>query len=113
HGFLYDGSNFSTLDYPGSDETYLAGIDGENIVGRYRDMDYDNHGFIYNGGVFSILDYPDAYDTYTLGIDGDNIVGHYKDSSGEHGFLYTIPEPSTIILLGLGAVMLRKRKRRK
>jgi len=51
-------------------------------------------------------------------IDGSNIVGIYDDASGAHGFLYTIPEPATLLpavslsnpFLGLGGLLLRKRK---
>ena len=57
---------------------------------------------------------PGANYTYAFGIDGSNIVGFYYDGSREHGFLYTIPEPGTVLLLGLGGIslILRKRSRR-
>jgi hypothetical protein len=62
--------------------------------------------------------YPFLYDgsTWTTlymwgipyGIDGSTIVGSYEDGSGSHGFIYEIPEPATLLLFGLGAVILRK-----
>ncbi|MCK4658531.1 MAG: PEP-CTERM sorting domain-containing protein [Phycisphaerae bacterium] len=47
HGFLYDGSSWTTLDYPGAIYTHVYGIDGANIVGHYRDASGDYHGFSY------------------------------------------------------------------
>jgi hypothetical protein len=32
------------------------------------------------------------------------------DTSGSHGFIYTVPEPATLLLFGLGAVRLRSRQ---
>jgi hypothetical protein len=47
HGFLYNGSEWTTLDMPGAFSTYAYGINNSHIVGYY-DGDYGNaHGFIY------------------------------------------------------------------
>ncbi|MBI5788900.1 MAG: PEP-CTERM sorting domain-containing protein [Candidatus Schekmanbacteria bacterium] len=45
HGFRYDSSNWSSLDYPGASGTRAFGIDGANIMGRDWD-DSGEHGFI-------------------------------------------------------------------
>ena len=45
HGFLYDGSNWTTLDYPSATGTSLTGIDGNNMVGWYEDSSGE-HGFM-------------------------------------------------------------------
>ncbi len=34
-GFIYDGTNWSSFDYPLSPHTFAYGIDGNNVVGRY------------------------------------------------------------------------------
>jgi len=47
HGFLYNGSSWTTLDMPGASETFAHGIDGSNIVGQYFDASGGYHGFVY------------------------------------------------------------------
>ncbi len=65
-------------------------------------------------GAWTTLDFLGATDTSVQGINGSNIVGTYNngDGFGSHGFLYVIPEPATLLLFGLGAVMfIRKREK--
>ena len=45
HGFLYDGTGYTTLDVPGATHTHAHGIDGSNIVGEYYDGT-NWHGFM-------------------------------------------------------------------
>ncbi|MFA5239492.1 MAG: PEP-CTERM sorting domain-containing protein [Phycisphaerae bacterium] len=106
HSFLYDGTTWTTLNAPGAYSTHAYGIDGSNIVGYYD----DSHGFLYDGSTWTTLDAPGAIETRAYGISGNNIVGYYRDISGDHGFIYTVPEPATIFLLGVGAVMLRRKR---
>jgi len=61
---------------------------------------------------YTTLDVPGASSTHAYGIDGNNIVGYYIDGSGNsHGFLTTIPEPSTALLLCLGLMALATGRR--
>ena len=47
HGFLYNGTTYTTIDDPlGMGGTFLNGIDGSNIVGSYVDSSGQNHGFV-------------------------------------------------------------------
>jgi hypothetical protein len=107
HGFLYNGTSWTTLDKPGASDTYLDGIDGRNLVGTYR-IGESYHGFLYDGTTWTTLDMPGASKTYAYGMDGSNIVGYYVVGADSHGFLYVIPEPATLLLLGFGAVMVRR-----
>ena len=110
HGFIYDGTTWTTLiDMTGATSTVIHGISGDNLVGQYRDDSGVPHGFLHNGGIWTTIDKPGAGETYVTGIDGSNIVGWYTDATGTHGFVYEIPEPATILLLGLGSLMLRKK----
>jgi hypothetical protein len=89
HGFLYDGTNWTSLNYPGAANTAAFGINGGNIVGGYVDA-LGRHGFLYDGTNWTPLDYPSASETpLAAGIYGNNVVGTYRDSSNIlHGFLY-------------------------
>jgi len=125
HGFLYDGTTYTTLDYPSASRTYASGIDGSNIVGFYDDVSGNRHGFFYNGTIWTNLDYPGATRTAAGSISSNNIVGYYDDVSGNrHGFLAkplsTPPTPVgynpqwliiTVISLTLaGGFLLRRRQ---
>jgi len=45
-----------------------------------------------------------------FGLFNSKPVGGYEDGSGIYGFIYEIPEPATLLLLGLGAVTIQKSK---
>jgi hypothetical protein len=114
--FLYDGTNWTNFYYPGAQVTQAYGISGDYIVGYYRlnSSTVLNHGFIYDRtkSSWTVLDYPGAAYTQVYGISGDTIVGMYVDATSysSHGFVYTIPEPATLLLFGLGAAVVRKSK---
>ena len=115
HGFIYDGTNYNILDMPGASQTIISGISGGKIIGRYiLEEGGPSISFIYEGATWTTINNPYAPDQsiYVNGIDGDNIVGMYYDSDNQmHGFVYTIPEPATLLLLGLGAAIVSRRRR--
>ena len=106
HGFLYNGSTYTTLDDPlGVGGTFAYGISGNNVVGYYLDASGDNYGFLYNGSTYTTLDDPLGINTAVFGIDGNNVVGVYTGASGQSsGFIATVPEPSSIVLFGFAAL---------
>jgi hypothetical protein len=109
HGFIYNGTGWTTLDTPGTQGgTYATGIDGGNIVGYYSDGSV-SHGFLYDGTNWTTLKMPDGTDVFPMGIDGSIITGFYN-ASGMHGFLYTIPEPATLLLFGLGGLVFNRNR---
>jgi hypothetical protein len=101
HGFLYDGSTYTTIDFPSASSTWAYGISGSTIVGEFRDSSGGYHGFVtYPGGsgpyfvtMFKGLNAPSGVSgqTYAWGIDGGNVVGYCQNKFGIYwysGFLY-------------------------
>ena len=123
HGYLYNGSTYTTLNAPlGINGTSARGIEGTNIVGDYLDSAGLRHGYLYDGSSFTTLDNPlGIKGTYATDISGSTVVGFYYDSANlTHGFSVpfsaaplasfavatVVPEPSTWVLLGIGAISL-------
>jgi hypothetical protein len=46
HGFLYEGGQFTDVNFPGATDTTVNGIQGDRIVGSYVDAAGLTHGFI-------------------------------------------------------------------
>jgi len=84
-GFIYDGTTWSTVEYPGTGGygTYLTGIHESNVVGYYGNGS-NNIGFVYDGTSFTVLDNPLGSNTSPRGMSGDRIVG----TSSNGGFIY-------------------------
>jgi hypothetical protein len=85
-GFLYDGSVYSDIFFPGSTLTSAAGINNGKIVGTYI-IGGVTRGFLYDGSNFVDIFVPGSSRTTANGINGTNIVGGCSMPRGE-GYLY-------------------------
>jgi hypothetical protein len=88
------GGGYTTLDPPGSAQTYAYGISGNFVVGAYNPADAQYwppygppKGFLYNAstGAYLTLEVPGAYFTEAYHISGNNVVGRYD---WDHAFLF-------------------------
>ena len=59
HAFLYNGSTFTELGYPGIDHDAAHGVSGSTVVGEYYANGGTPYGFIYNGSSYAPLYSPD------------------------------------------------------
>jgi probable HAF family extracellular repeat protein len=90
HGFRWAHGIYTSIDFPGANETIVNGINafGE-IVGQYSDANWLYHGFRWAHGDYTPIDYPGAAQTMALGINASGrIVGQYFNSGDQwsHGF---------------------------
>ncbi len=78
HGFLYNGTTYTTLDDPnGTYGTFPQGISGNNIVGYWSNDSPE--GFLFDGSAYTTLvDYGIDGNTYAYAISGSVIVGIYS-----------------------------------
>jgi hypothetical protein len=120
--FLYNGTTFTPIAYPGAASTIVQGInDSGEAVGFYT-LAGQTWGFTYKNGTYTSVMYPGSSETDLLGISNNGeIVGSYTCSSGtcslsdpaffatptQNGYSFTTinppaPEPCTAVLLGSG-----------
>ena len=79
HGYFYDGSTYTTLDYPGGGNTEAVGINNNGVIsGLYYTSNSGPYGFIYDNGTFTQLSYPGSPSADGQGINNhDDVVGFY------------------------------------
>jgi hypothetical protein len=122
HAYLYDGASFTTLDdpaalantFPGHPLTqYALGVSGSDVVGCYFPGLITAHsgalfvGYYYDGSSYTALQVGPNIPTVPAGVDGANVVGYYVDGAGlAHGFVVTVPEPSSLAVAAVGAACL-------
>jgi hypothetical protein len=103
HGFVYNGSSYTTLDVPGATRgTNARGVSGTVVVGQYyttRDTAYISNGFAYDTATKSYvtINHPQgAGGSYPMGVDGTKVVGYYNpnvasgkpDTGKAYGYVY-------------------------
>jgi probable HAF family extracellular repeat protein len=93
HGFLLNGSTYTTIDYPsvGGGDTMVGGINDKGDI-VYVYISYMIYcGLVLSGGRYTTFSFSDSFETYVTGINqSGQIVGYYADNTAgnDHGFLY-------------------------
>jgi probable HAF family extracellular repeat protein len=99
HGFIITNGVMSVVDFPGSTQTVIQGInDSGQMVGWYscavsdfgdQSCEPGQHGFVLIGGVFNTIDFPGVRVTVANGINNlGQIVGTYRGADNiDHGFM--------------------------
>ena len=95
HGFLYDGSTWTTLDHPNAAVprgTEAYGISGGTICGTFVDSTGQTFGFLYDGANWTTLQRAPLAggpaDTFARGISDGTVVGYSIESLAARGFAY-------------------------
>jgi hypothetical protein len=85
HGFIKNGTNYTTLDAPGAAYTIGNGINNlSTVAGLYVNPDVSHHGFIWSKGQFVTVDanVPDTIGTEWIGLnDQGDLAGIYFDTN--------------------------------
>ena len=89
YGFLYDGSAYTTIDFPGSTYTSPTGVSGDSVVG-YSVVNSAGIGFLYNGGSYATIVPPGGINGEATAISGNSIVDYEENqpSGTLYGYVY-------------------------
>jgi len=89
---LYAAWTWTSLDCPNSTGTYAYGVEGNKIVGAFRDsLGRYYEGFVYDGTAWTTLTWPQypLLNTFASDISDGNIVGWSEGYGPDCGFIWT------------------------
>ena len=89
HGFFLDGSTYTQFDLPGSENTYVTGVnDAGDFCGYGSTSTTGFHtGFVSIGGVVTTFSGPGGATISPLAINNlGQVVGYYNPPDSAHGF---------------------------
>ena len=73
--YIYDGSDFTTVAYPGAFITYFSGINDNNTIsGYYLNETSNSTMFTYEQGAFSIIAHPEGHDLFSVDINNSGQI---------------------------------------
>ncbi len=111
-GLRYDGQTWTVVHPEGTYLSSLVGISGNNMVGNCQlTFGSDQAAFLFDGNTWAWLNYPGASSTEVAGISGDRIVGLYVSGGEAYSFVLTMPEPASLGLLAVAALLVPRRRR--
>jgi hypothetical protein len=88
-GFLYNGKEYQTLEYPDATGATMPRAVSRGLIGGSFDTEKEGtRGFLYDGKVYETIVYPEAVSTVVSGLFDANVVGYFTDKEGAtRGFL--------------------------
>jgi uncharacterized membrane protein len=90
HGFLLEGTTYTTLDVPGASATVAMGINSKGcVVLVWTDSKGTAESSLYDGKTYKTIDVPGATNSYASGLNavGDVVYEWFGSSSFQHGAL--------------------------
>ncbi len=83
HGFIYNGSTYSSFGPAGSNGE-LRGISGNNVVGIFQGPPSGENSFFYNGSTFTPITGPAGAGYATVfAVSGNTALGDYQNAQGQ------------------------------
>jgi hypothetical protein len=92
YGFLDDNGVFTSLAYPGAQQTQALAIDNSGaIVGIYQINPYGPQAFLYKNGTYKNIAYPGSSSSWPGAINNHGVVaGYYGTATVLQGYTYQI-----------------------
>lgn len=87
YSFLWDGTTYSSLDYPMAQETQILGMTNGIAWGAFMKGSLQG-AFLYQSNSFVTVNFPGSLSTSIERVSGNNVAGSYTTSLHQHGLFF-------------------------